>query len=134
MPKRRYLHLTVEQHDELEVGRRMRPPYATAYVGRRRSVAQNRSGMLPYRAVLAGGLKSHQPKTIYQWLDWYEADGVTGLKIQPGRDVSPLFLLKHVAAEAAPDALLTVVRLLSHLFEHDSSRWTLAQVGATYVL
>ena len=38
-----------------------------------------------------GLLRRRQPMTLYQWLDRYEAAGVAGLFIRPGRGRKPAF-------------------------------------------
>jgi hypothetical protein len=36
-------------------------------------------GQSPHYVALQGLLKRRQPDTVYQWLDWYEAEGLAGL-------------------------------------------------------
>ena len=38
-----------------------------------------------------GLLRPRQPMTLYDWLDRYEAAGLAGLKIRPGRGRKPAF-------------------------------------------
>lgn len=89
MPKRRYLDLSAAQRAELEA---VRDRHATAHMREKAAVLlQIADGMSPHRAAAEAGLKPHQPKTIYQWLNWYEADGVNALQVQPGRGRPPAF-------------------------------------------
>lgn len=89
MPKRRYLTLTDEQRAGLE---KVRDHHAKAYMREKAAVLLKiANGMSPHQAAQHGGLKPHQPKTIYAWLNQYEADGVAGLEVKPGRGRKPVF-------------------------------------------
>jgi transposase len=89
MPKRRYLQLSTEQTEELEA---VRDTHAKPHMREKAAVLLKiAEGMSPYQAAQSGGLKPHQPNTIYQWLDWYEAEGTAALEVQPGRGRKPAF-------------------------------------------
>ena len=77
MPKRRVLELSETQQAELE---HHRDHDSRPYV-RERSAAMLRivGGQSPHRVALHGLLKRRQPGTVYQWLDWYETEGLAGL-------------------------------------------------------
>ena len=89
MPKRRYLPLTQEQETELE---KVRDHHCKAHIREKAAVLLKiADGMSAHQAAQTGGLRPHQPKSIYKWLDWYEAEGVAGLEIKPGRGRKPAF-------------------------------------------
>lgn len=89
MPKRRYLHLSDAQRAELE---KVRDQHAKAHMREKAAVLLKiANGMTPHHAAAHAGLKSHQPKSIYAWLNRYEAEGVAGLEVKPGRGRTPAF-------------------------------------------
>jgi hypothetical protein len=89
MPIRRYLPLNTKQKAELE---QVRDHASVPHMREKAAVLLKiAAGMSPHAAALRGGLKPHQPNTIYHWLDWYEADGVKGLEVQAGRGRKPAF-------------------------------------------
>ncbi len=71
---------------------RLRDTAAKAYLRERAAailkVAQGIPGATVARAFL---LRPRRPDTLYQWLDRYEAEGVKGLYIKPGRGRKPAF-------------------------------------------
>lgn len=89
MPKRRYLNLTGEQRAELE---KVRDHHAKAYMREKAAILLKiANGMSAHRAAGQGGLKPHQPKSVYSWLNRYEGEGVAGLEVKPGRGRKPAF-------------------------------------------
>jgi len=89
MPKRRYLHLSDVQRSELDRIRRVDPkPYM-----RERAAALLRiaNGESAHAVARSGVLKPRSPDVLYRWLDRYEAEGVAGLRIRPGRGRKPAF-------------------------------------------
>src|SRR5688572_16008510 len=69
---------------------------------------------MPAAQVARGGLlRRRQPDTIYAWLDRYEAEGIAGLDLRPGRGRKPAFSPSRrgsshrTAALAAPRAYPT---------------------------
>jgi len=89
MPTRRYLELTETQRAELQ---QVRDRHAKAHMREKAAVLLKiANGMSPHQAAKQSGLKAHQPKSIYSWLNRYERDGVAGLEIGPGRGRKPAF-------------------------------------------
>lgn len=89
MPKRRYLELTEMQRAELQ---QVRDRHAKAHMREKAAVlVKIADGLSPHQAAAGGGLKAHQPKSIYNWLNRYERDGIAGLEIGPGRGRKPAF-------------------------------------------
>ena len=89
MPKRRYLQLTEAQRDELKW---VRDRHRKAHMREQAAVLlQIAGGVSPHKAALESGLKPHQPKSIYRWLNQYEKEGIVGLEIKPGRGRKPAF-------------------------------------------
>lgn len=89
MPKRRYIRLTEEQRNELKG---VRDHHVKAYMREKAAVLLKiAEGISPHQAALTGGLKPHQPKSIYSWLNRYEAEGVAGLEVKRGRGRRPAF-------------------------------------------
>lgn len=89
MPKRRYLELTSEQIGELED---IRDRHDKAFLRERASaLLKIGSGTSPHQVALHGLLKPRDPDTIYDWMDRFEAEGIVGLGIKPGRGRKPAF-------------------------------------------
>ena len=89
MPKRRYLRLTEAERRALE---RVRDRHEKAYM-REKATALLKidEGMSPHAVALEGLLKSRDPDSVYGWLTRYEAEGIAGLEIKPGRGRKPAF-------------------------------------------
>jgi transposase len=87
MPAKRTLELTDVQRQELEQAMRHDPkPYmrATAIL----KVAAGQSG----RSVAQTGLlHPRRHGTLYDWLNRYDTDGLSGLRLKPGRGRKPAF-------------------------------------------
>ncbi len=73
---------------------RLRDTAAKAYLRERAAailkVAQGIAGSTVAQYLL---LRPRQPDTLYGWLNRYEAEGLEGLKIRPGRGRKPAFSL-----------------------------------------
>lgn len=86
---RRELALTSTQRRELEVARDRHP---RAHMREKAAVLLKIADGLPaYRAATEACLKARTPKTIYSWLDKYEAGGLTALEVAEGRGRKPAF-------------------------------------------
>jgi hypothetical protein len=89
MPKRRYLMLTEREQKELEM---VRDNHSKPYMREKASaLLKIAAGQSPHEVAIAGLLKGRDPDAIYQWLDRYEAEGVTGLEVREGRGRKPAF-------------------------------------------
>lgn len=85
----RMLLLTGEQWDELDQLARREPK---AYLRERAAaLLKIASGEIPAHVARNGLLLPRDPDTIYSWLDRYQAEGVAGLRIRPGRGRKPAF-------------------------------------------
>jgi hypothetical protein len=83
----RRLELTEAERTTLEQAVRHHPkPYVRERAAALVKVADRRSA-----AWVAGHglLRPHAPDTVYRWLDRYEAEGLAGLVIRPGRGRKP---------------------------------------------
>ena len=89
MPAPRTLDLTPEQTQELEHARDHHPkPYLREKAAALLKVAHGHSARWVARY---GLLKPRDTGTVYNWLNRYEADGIDGLLIRPGRGRPPAF-------------------------------------------
>jgi len=87
--KQRTITLTTEQKEKLEDIRDRHPkPYMRE---RATAILKVGSGQCPHQVALKGLLKERDPDTVYSWLDRFEAEGISGLKIRPGRGRKPAF-------------------------------------------
>ena len=86
---RRPLILTTAQHQELVQARDHAPqPYL-----RERAAALLRvaAGQAAAAVARQGVLRRRKADTVYAWLDRYQAEGIAGLLIRPGRGRKPAF-------------------------------------------
>jgi len=89
MPKRRTLTLSAQERSELK---RVRDTHRKGHMREKAAILLKiADGMSPHAASLRGGLKAHHPDTIYKWLNWYEAGGISRLEVRPGRGRKPAF-------------------------------------------
>jgi transposase len=77
MAQQRTLTLTAAQRRELTDHRDHHPkPYVRERCAALLKIA---AGQSPHAVALTGLLKPRNPDTVYQWLDWYETEGLAGL-------------------------------------------------------
>ncbi len=77
MAQKRTLALTQEQRHELIHHRDHDPrPYVRERCAALLKIAD---GQAPYRVAQQGLLKPRDPDTLYQWLNWYQTHGLSGL-------------------------------------------------------
>ena len=89
MPKPLTIELTPEQRRELEYAR---DHYEKPYVRERVcAILKIADGMSGRHVALHGLLKERDPDTVYGWFHSYEAKGLAGLIIKPGRGRKPAF-------------------------------------------
>jgi transposase len=87
MAKPLTIHLTPEQRRELQWARdHHKKPYVRE---RAAAVLKVADGMSGRQVALHGLLKPRDPDTIYGWIQRYQADGLDGLLIKPGRGRKP---------------------------------------------
>ncbi|NLX43904.1 MAG: helix-turn-helix domain-containing protein [Chloroflexi bacterium] len=89
MPKPLHLELSSVQVRELEHARDTHPrPYVRERAAALLKIAAGQSG----RAVARHGLlRPHWPDTVYGWVRRYQAEGLPGLLVRPGRGRKPAF-------------------------------------------
>lgn len=89
MPNPLELTLTDEQRAELVAARdHDLRPYMREHAGAILKIADGRSGR---QVALQGLLKERWPDTIYHWYRRYQAEGLKGLEVRPGRGRKPAF-------------------------------------------
>ena len=89
MAKPLTIELTPEQRGELEEAR---DHHEKPYVRERASaVLKIADGMTGRQVALYGLLKERDPDTVYGWFHRYQAEGLAGLIIRPGRGRKPAF-------------------------------------------
>jgi transposase len=91
----RKLVLTAEARVELE---RMRDHASKPYLRERAAALLKIAGGEPLSVVARRGLlRKRTPETVRNWVERYEAEGIAGLDVQPGRGRKPAF------SPSAPD-------------------------------
>lgn len=89
MPKIRTIKLSEQEKAKLKD---VRDKHEKAYMRERAAAILKISKGQSGHAVAGAGLyKKRKPDTVYDWLDRYEAEGVEGLQIKPGRGRKPAF-------------------------------------------
>ena len=89
MPRKRSLELDEAARTELEhIRDTERQPYMRE---RAAAILKIADGQTAYAVAVGGLLKPRDPDTVYRWLDRYEAEGIDGLLIRPGRGRKPAF-------------------------------------------
>lgn len=83
------LELTERQRAELET---VRDTHAKAYIRERAAaLLKIADGQSPLQVAQQGLLKPRNPDTVYSWYHRYQAEGIAGLYIRPGRGRRPAF-------------------------------------------
>jgi transposase len=89
MPKPLSIELTTEQRRELEYVRdHDRLSYVRERAGAILKIGDGETGR---QVALHGLLKARDPDSVYTWLHRYQAEGLAGLRIKPGRGRKPAF-------------------------------------------
>ena len=89
MPGPLKVDLTPAQRRELEYAR---DHHKKPHVRERASaILKIANGMSGRQVALYGLLKPRDPDSVYSWVHRYEAEGVAGLLIKPGRGRKPAF-------------------------------------------
>ena len=89
MPKRIHVELTAEQREELIA---IRDRHAKAYMRERAAgILKVAEGATLTEVAEHGLLKRHEPETVHGWIKQYQAQGLSGLQIKPGRGRKPAF-------------------------------------------
>lgn len=89
MPKPLTINLTPEERNELEEARdHGEKPYIRE---RAAAILKIADGMSGRQVALNGLLKRRKTDTVYAWFHAYQAEGLSGLMIKPGRGRKPAF-------------------------------------------
>ena len=89
MPKILRISLTAEQSSEVEQARdHSDKPYMRE---RACAILKIASGMSGRQVAQRGLLKKRRKDTIYEWVNRYQAEGISGLQIRSGRGRKPAF-------------------------------------------
>ena len=89
MPSPRRLELIADPPPPLVAAPHTRsPPYQRERAGALVKIAD---GACAAEVARTGLLRPRQPDTVYRWLDRYQAEGIAGLRIRPGRGRKPAF-------------------------------------------
>jgi transposase len=83
------------------------------------------SGISGHQVALNGLLKPRDPDTVYEWIHRYQAEGIDGLLVKPGRGRKPSYFPKYQDKEEAKEAILHTVRRDPSMFGTSESRWSL---------
>jgi hypothetical protein len=89
MPKPLSIELSAEQRRELEYAR---DHHKLAYVRERAgAILKIGDGETGRQVALHGLLMERDPDSVYTWFHRYQAGGLAGLRIKPGRGRKPAF-------------------------------------------
>ncbi len=127
MPKLITICLLEEQQEQLE---QIRDTDKRPYM-RERSAAMLKisEGISPRQVALNGLHKSRQPDTVYDWVARYQAEGIAGLPIKPGRGRKPAYSAKYQSNQEAKEAILHTVRRCPTTFGKSRSCWSLSLIA-----
>lgn len=127
MPKLLTVCLTPEQQEQLEhIRDNDKRPYMRERASAILKIAEGASGR---QVALDGLLKQRKPDTIYDWVERYQSEGISGLSIKPGRGRKPAFSPKYESKEEAKEAILHTVRREPSSFGKSRSRWSLSLIA-----
>jgi transposase len=121
--RRRIVQLTQEQRQELLHCRdHHRLPYMRTKAAAILKVADGQQ----IKEVAQHGLNAPVSQdTVSDWIDQYEAAGLDGLRVQPGRGRKPAYCSRHADIETAAAELRSIVYRSPWLYELGRSRWWL---------
>jgi transposase len=88
MPKRYCIELDAEQHDQLERWTRNPPKPYLRY--RAQAILRIADGEPVYKAAEGLRIRIHR-NAVSNWVQRFEAEGIEGLRIRPGRGRKPSF-------------------------------------------
>ncbi len=131
MPRTLTLDLGAEQRRELETVRDHHAlPHMREKAAALLKIAAGQNGL---SVAQHGLLRRRNSDTVYRWVARYQAEGVAGLLIRPGRGrkppnegASPLFPPTYPGNRQAKEALLVVLHTPPEAYGYRQSRWTLA--------
>ena len=119
--------LTPEQEEQLkEIRDTDKLPYMRE---RAAAVLKVASGISCHQVALHGLLKPRDPDTVYDWIHSYQAEGIDGLPIKPGRGRKPAYSPRYQEKQEAKEAILHTVRRDPSVFGAPRTRWSLDLIG-----
>ena len=111
--------------DERKVLERIRDTHESPYMRERAAAILKVAGGMSARAVARHGLlKERTVDVVYDWLDRWETEGLTGLKVKEGRGRKS----KHQFTASEKDALQEMLHQSPELFGIEKSRWTIKDI------
>ena len=127
MPKLITICLLEEQQEQLEQIRDTdKRPYMRERAATMLKIAE---GVSPRQVALNGLLKPRKPDTVYDWVERYQAEGIAGLSIKPGRGRKPAYSAKYQSNQEAKEAILHTVRRCPTTFGKSRSCWSLSLIA-----
>jgi len=127
MPKLITFCLTPEQEEQLE---QIRDTHKDAYMRERAAaILKVSQGVSPRQVALTGLLKPRKPDTVRDWVNRYQAEGIAGLAVKPGRGRKPAYSPKYQSKQEAKEAILHTVRREPSQFGKSTSRWSLSYIA-----
>jgi len=78
---------------------------------------------------LHGLLKPRDPDSVRDWVHRYNAEGIDGLSIKPGRGRKPAYFPVYQDKEEAKEAILHTVRRAPSMFGESKTRWSLDSIS-----
>jgi transposase len=127
MPKLITICLTEEQQELLE---QIRDTDKRPYMRERAAALLKIAGGMPGRQVALKGLyRPRKPDTVYDWVKGYQAEGIAGLPIKPGRGRKPAYSTKCQSKQEAKEAILHIVRRSPTTFGKSRSHWSLSLIA-----
>ncbi len=87
------------------------------------------SGISGRQVALKGLYKPRKPDTVYDWVKRYQAEGIAGLSIKPGRGRKPAYFPRYQDEQEAQEAILHTVRREPSQFGKHTSRWSLSLIA-----
>ena len=127
MPKQLKIDLTSQQQTELEKMRDTdKRPYMREHATAILKIAAGMSGL---QVALNGLLKPRDPDAVYDWFHRYQAEGIAGLSVKPGRGRKPAYYPRYKNKQEAKEAILHTVRRDPSMFHESRSRWSLSYIA-----
>ena len=118
----RKIILTDDEQKALEIIRDKDPK---PHMRERAATILKVAGGMPAHAVAKHGLlKERKTDTIYEWLDRWEVEGLSGLAVKKGRGRKP----KHQFTDREKEALQEMLHQSPELFGIEKSRWTIKDI------
>ncbi len=114
--------LTSSEKEALE---RVRDTHPAPHIRERAAaILKVAAGMSGSEVAKYGLLQERKVDTVYDWLDRWELEGLSGLQVKEGRGRKP----KHRFSEKEKEALQEMLHQSPELFGIEKSRWTIKDI------